>query len=128
MRVAVLLLYLLTLIPVSDICISGECHLAEQGVHQVIELVSHDCCTHQDHSSEVNEHRHSHEECQSRSQLGVYSERQLLRRTPVSITSPGFLLLFTQGALRAPPVVFSESKYVHVSLNLRLTKTTVIRC
>lgn len=128
MRIVTLLLYLVTLIPAADMCASGECYLTESETHHLVELNSHESCSHHEHECEYGGHHHSQEECHSRSLLITRSDRESLRRAPVSVAASGFLLLFSRGPLRAPPVIFSELHQRSTTLNLRVVTSTVIRC
>lgn len=128
MRVVTLLLYVLSLLPFADACASGDCNLVEQEIHHVMALTSHDCCAHQEEGCELGGHHHSHGECQRSTQVVIRSESEELRRAPASLAATAFYNLFSQGPLRAPPVVIYQNSDTALPIHLRSVITSVIRC
>ncbi len=126
MRLFSILLYLFTLIPLSDGCSSEECQIEVSASNRVV--VHSDCCTPEPaHHCDFGGHHHLLEQCSS----SIYSlqrvEDESIRRAPVAVTARRYEFLFTDTPFRAPPLSKTELP-THTPYQLALVALSVIRC
>lgn len=129
MRILSLLLYVLTLIPITEACDSEDCGVRTVQVHSSLHVITGtDCCHDHDTECEIGDHHHSLDDCNENLFSLVRTENAPLQRTVSQLPHNFSDFIASTGVLRGPPTGYFEYLSNHTPLQIKVISSTVFRC